>query len=68
MIGTAFAFNSNPDVVTVPGGFMNATMNAHALTGTFVRKFGYSTGIALYAINFVAGVYVPRSGQLRASR
>lgn len=34
---------------------MNATMNAHALTGTFVWKFGYSTGIALYAINFFCG-------------
>ena len=60
VIGTVSATNSDPDTIVIPGGSINAIMNANALTGSFVWKFRYSTGIALYTINFVARVYVPK--------
>ena len=60
VIGSVSASNANPDVIVVPGGSINATMNGNALTGSLIWKFRFSTGIALYTLNFVAEAYVPK--------
>lgn len=53
IIGSA-AEVPNPDLITLPGGSINATMNGKNLTGTFVWNVRYSTGIGTYTVTFQA--------------
>ncbi len=44
----------NPDVITLPGGSVNAQMTGRNLTGTFVWNVRCSTGIGTYTVTFQA--------------
>lgn len=59
IVGSVVPSNADPDVLVVPGGSINATMNGNVLQGTFVWRARYSTGIALYTINFQAVLSQP---------
>ncbi|MBL0172011.1 MAG: hypothetical protein IPP90_15065 [Gemmatimonadaceae bacterium] len=60
IVGSVAPSFADPDVVTIPGGTITATMNGLNLQGTFVWKFRYSTGIALYTFNFQASLLIPK--------
>ena len=44
----------NPDIIELPGGSVNAVMSGKTLSGSFVVKFRYSTGLATYTVSFQA--------------
>jgi hypothetical protein len=47
------------DEISLPGGSINSTMSGLNLTGSFVWRVRYSTGIALHTFNFQATRVLP---------
>jgi hypothetical protein len=59
VVGSA-ANTPSPTTLSLPGGAINATMNARNLTGTFVWNVRYSGGIGTYTVSFTAVQIRPR--------
>ena len=54
--------NLPPDIITVSGASIDATMNGITLSGKFVWNIAYSTGVAQYTVTFTGTQIIPRPG------
>lgn len=59
VIGSVSDVNTNPERIVVPGGSINAVRNGRTLSGSFVWKVRYSTGLSLVTVNFQATLVIP---------